>query len=449
MAGLESSGVENGIGVTVLEIMNSVYRAGFTCVWIAMSTLCFGQASQSPAELPSASQQSAAQAAKPRPGDLYKQAMQPLDVVRSSLDNWSDAELAALTEGMHQARQECGESKPEDYTGDDLYDLARLCAFGQDWNSALNIAQRYIASGETAHRARAYATAVNALVQMRNLDQAVEVTEEMLRTLPFDAVVAETCGSVINYLQLALDPNALKLALELRPPLLEALKKATPLVETNGHDALGMGELYEEGMQIAFLESYAGKNSAETVAQLKAALPTMAPLAPEDLKLMQAADARYGMLGSGLIDVPGIKPLAKPPVKASIGPVEGLATVWIFFPQWCPQCRKMMKPMLALAHQSGATKFSAYGLIVQDTHEDGGSVPPADQFADLRGMPVLLIPPSTAEIFGAIKYPFAVVADKSAKICYLGPISSNAFEPHGLIEEIVRRSEKGKILLVK
>lgn len=429
-----------------MAIRNSTWQWGLICVSVAMSTLCFGQISQPPDLQPSASQKSATQPLRPRPGDLYKQAMQPLDVVRSSLDNWSDPELSALAEGMHQARQECTESKPEDYTGDDLYDLARLCALGQDWNATLDIAQKYLASGETAHRARAYATAVNALVQMRNLDQAVEVTEEMLRTLPFDAVVAETCGSVINYLQLALDPTALKLALELRPQLLDALSKAMPLLETNGNDALGIGDLYDEGMQIAFLQSYAGRDSAATVAELRAALSKSAMITSEDQKLIQAADARYAMLGSGLIDVPGIKPLTKPPVRASVGPVEGLATVWILFPQWCPQCRKMMKPMIALAHQSGAMKFSAHGLIVQDTHEEGGSAPPEDTFSDLRGMPVLLIPPSTAEVFGAIRYPFAVVADKTAKICYIGPISSNAFEPHGLIEEIIRRSEKGKIL---
>lgn len=374
--------------------------------------------------------------------------MQPLDVVRSSLDNWSDAELGALTEGMRQARQECAELKPEDYAGDDLYDLARLCAFGQDWNSTLTIAQKYLASGETAHRARAYATAVNALVQMRNLDQAVEVSEEMLRTLPFDAVVAETCGSVINYLELGLDPTALKLALELRPPLLDALDKATPLLENNGNDVLGIGDLYEEGMQIAFVQRYADKDSTATVAGLKAALSKSTSVTSVDLKLIQAADTRYALLGSGLPDVQGIKPLTKPPVSATISPAEGLATVWILFPQWCPQCRKMMKPMTALAHQPGAIKFSAHGLIVQDTREDGDAGQSADPFSDLRGMPVLLISPTTAEIFGATRYPFAVIADRSAKICYVGPISSNAFEPHGLIEEIIRRSEKGKILLV-
>ena len=30
-----------------------------------------------------------------KPGDAYKDAMHPLDAVRSSLDNWSDSELGA------------------------------------------------------------------------------------------------------------------------------------------------------------------------------------------------------------------------------------------------------------------------------------------------------------------------------------------------------------------
>src|ERR1700735_3246720 len=65
------------------------------------------------------------------PGDLYKEAMHPLEVVRGSLDNWSDAELGALAVGMHQAGEDCAKLKPGDYNGDDLFELARLCTFGQ------------------------------------------------------------------------------------------------------------------------------------------------------------------------------------------------------------------------------------------------------------------------------------------------------------------------------
>jgi hypothetical protein len=99
------------------------------------------------------------------PGDIYKQAMHPLDLVRSSFDNWSDAELGALSVAMRVARQACVESKPEAYSGEDLYELARLCSLGQQWGAANTIALQYIASGAEAHRTQAYILSMNSLMR--------------------------------------------------------------------------------------------------------------------------------------------------------------------------------------------------------------------------------------------------------------------------------------------
>ena len=85
------------------------------------------------------------------PGEIYKAAMHPLDVVRSSLDNWSDAELGALSVGIEKAHDACEARKPGDFAGDDLYDLARLCALGQDWDHANAAAQAYITSKLDPH----------------------------------------------------------------------------------------------------------------------------------------------------------------------------------------------------------------------------------------------------------------------------------------------------------
>ena len=51
------------------------------------------------------------------PGEIYKAAMHPLDIVRSSLDNWSDAELGALTVGIHKAHDACEAGKPDRICG--------------------------------------------------------------------------------------------------------------------------------------------------------------------------------------------------------------------------------------------------------------------------------------------------------------------------------------------
>ena len=70
----------------------------------------------------------AADAPGARPGELYQEAMKPLDVVRSSLDNWSDAELGALGVGIHMARESCGRISINALREEDLFDLIRLCA---------------------------------------------------------------------------------------------------------------------------------------------------------------------------------------------------------------------------------------------------------------------------------------------------------------------------------
>ncbi len=149
-----------------------------------------------------------AESALPSPGAVYKQAMHPLEVVRVSLDNWSDSELGALAVGMHRAREACQERKAGDYSGDDLYDLAKLCSFGQDWNDANTAATRYIDSHAEPWRAQAYALSINAMVHLNGVDTAVQLAELMLQRLPYDAEVAYAVRYLKDYLEQAGDKQA-------------------------------------------------------------------------------------------------------------------------------------------------------------------------------------------------------------------------------------------------
>ena len=167
------------------------------------------------------------------PGEIYKEAMHPLEVVRGSLDNWSDAELGALTVGIHKAKDACDAVQPDDYSGGDLYDLARLCALGQDWNAANTAAIAYIASHLEAHRAQAYALSVNALVHINAIDLAVQTTREMMR-LPYDAEVAYAVRYMKDQLEQTSNPLALELATEEHPAIVAALAQNVPLKAAHG-----------------------------------------------------------------------------------------------------------------------------------------------------------------------------------------------------------------------
>jgi thiol-disulfide isomerase/thioredoxin len=399
-----------------------------------------------------------------KPADIYREAMHPLDVVRNSLDNWSDSELGALAAGMHQAREACSQAKPEEYSGDDLYDLARLCALGQDWNSTYNAAQRYIVGDDATHRARAYAMEVNALIQMGDLSRAVATTGDMLSKLPYDAAVSESTAYIVTYLEQALDPDALVLALHEHPAILEALKKGVPLPETNGSDTVSVGSLYESGMHLAFLERYAGADgpAAWVVQELKSALPGPELLSVEDQRLIQTVDTRYNLLGTSPPEPEILKALPTPTGKLALQRIHGFPTVLLLFPEWCTQCRRMVKAMTSLAEANPSQrnaaqtnpaqpkrplKFAASALMFQNSVQDASSPLNDETRKDVQGTPTFLVSPATAALFGATEFPTGIVEDKQGKIVYIGLLPTNAFAPKGLIEEIVDRKNTGRSIL--
>jgi len=412
-----------------------------------------------------APQQASPDATKLRkPGDIYREAMHPLDVVRNSLDNWSDSELGALAAGMHQAREACSQAKPEDYSGDDLYDLARVCALGQDWNSTITVAQRYVAGEDASHRARAYAMEVNALIQTGDLSHAVATTREMLSKLPYDAAVSESTVYITTYLEQALDPDALVLALQHHAAIVDALNKGVPLQETNGADTVSVGSLYESGMELAFLERYANAEvpAAKTVQQLRSALPKPELLSVEDQRLIQAVDTRYGLLGAQQPAPEILKSLLSPTAKPVLKHTDRQATVLLLFPDWCTQCRKMVKPMAALAvanpaqpnpaqakptQAKAAPKFAAYGLMFQNGLDDASSPLKDETQKDVQGTSTFLVSPATAAAFGAMEFPTGIVEDKRGNIVYVGLLPSNAFALKGLIDEIIARKNAGRSIL--
>ncbi|WP_263359975.1 hypothetical protein [Acidicapsa ligni] len=434
---------------------------------LSVATASFGQAAQTmqPVQTqPVQTQPVQAQIAQPastaeagslrRPGDVYKEAMHPLDVVRDSLDNWSDPELAAFATGMRKAKIACEQAKPEDYSGDDLYDLGRLCALGQEWNATHTIAVKYIASGDETHRARAYAMSINALIHMGDSEHGVETAREMLQKLPYDAVVAESVGYLTTYLEESLDPAALSLAVEHRPFLMEALAKGVPLPEIHGNDLTSVGMFYESIMQVAFLQRYAGRDqdADATIADLKAAMAKLGTVGVEDRILITAVDKRYAFLGAQIPSIDVYKSLLNPAAKAKINQVRGSLTVLLLFPDWCAQCHKMMKPLSSLAIRQAESKVYAYGLVFEDGKESSAKAPHDWNFLDanekeLIGTPTLIVSPDTPGVFGADDYPLGVVTDTDGRIRFIGVLPTNALDPHGFVGEVVNRIASGRAIL--
>ena len=374
------------------------------------------------------------------PGESYKEAMHPLEVVRGSLDNWSDAELGALTVGMHKAKDACDATKPDDYSGDDLYDLARLCALGQDWNAANTAAIAYVASHLEGHRAQAYALSVNALVHIGAIDLAVQTTREMLR-LPYDAEVAYAVRYMKDQLEQASNPLALELATQEHPAIVSALAQNVPLKAAHGDAVISVGALYESAMDLAFLDRYRGDDDAAkfAAADAQGALKATTVLTAEDKQRIGAVNMRYGLLGARLPSVKVLRALESPTAKAQIDTHFASATVLVLFPDWCGGCRKMMKTLTEFAKVNKDTPIHAYGLVfaddsvipVQSAHEE--------ILKELRGTATLVVPDTTAQTLGATDFPLGIVLDRTGRIRFIDSLPGDAFNGGGYIEKVIER----------
>lgn len=374
------------------------------------------------------------------PGEIYKEAMHPLEVVRGSLDNWSDAELGALTVGMHKAKDACDAVKPDDYSGGDLYDLARLCALGQDWNAANTAAIAYVASHLEAHRAQAYALSVNALVHINAIDLAVQTTREMMR-LPYDAEVAYAVRYMKDQLEQTSNPLALELATEEHPAIAAALAQNVPLKAAHGDAVMSVGALYESAIELAFWQRYAGDDAgaAATVADVDQALPPAVPLKSEDAARLAAVRARYGLLGARLPEVKVLRALESPAAKAVIDTRFASATVLVLFPDWCGGCRKMMKTLTEFGKVNKDTPIHAYGLVFADDSVIPVQAAHEEIFKGMRGTATLVVADTTAQMFGATDYPLGIVLDRTGRIRFIGALPGDAFNGGGYVEKVIVR----------
>jgi len=377
----------------------------------------------------------------PSPGAVYKSAMHPLDVVRISLDNWSDAELGALASGMRKAAAACARAKPEDYSGEDLYDFARLCSLGQDWTGANSAATRYVDSHAQPHRTQAYVLSMNALMHLGMKQPAVDTAIVMLSQLPYDAEVAYAIQYMKDTLEREGNPMAAALAENEHQALLDSLRRGVPLKAEHSDAVMSVGALYESAMEVAFWERFEGddQGAAKTVAACDAALADTSGLPDEDRQRIEGVQVKYKLLGAQLPEIKVLRSLQGEKAKPQIDTDYGVATILVLFPDWCAQCRRMMKTVTEFAVVNGNTPIHAYGLMFADDAEGAGANSHSDGAKDLQGTATLLVSRDAAIALGGVDYPLGIVVDSQGKVRYVGVLPGDAFNGDGYIERVLKR----------
>ncbi|UWZ83507.1 peroxiredoxin family protein [Occallatibacter riparius] len=394
------------------------------------------------------------------PGALYKQAMHPLEVVRSSMNNWSDSETAAFLVGVRMAKDACEQTPPENYSGQDLYDLARLCSLGQDWNAANTAATRYLDSRAEPFRTQAYALSINALMHLNGTDLAVTTANTMMENQPYDAEVAYAVRYLKDALEQKGSPEAVPLAENEHARIVKALEAGVALKAVHGDAVMSLGVLYESAMDLAFWQRYRHDDAAAaaTVKDIDDALAKTPPASAENARRTDAVRAQYALLGQPL---PALKttPVAAPPkTKAKtaatqramqIGPDYGAATVLVLFPDWCPQCRKMMTALTEFGAANKDKPVYAYGLMFledpagQDQAPDAAAVSHEQNLKEMEGTSTLLVDAKVAHSLGVLDFPLGIVLDHEGRVRYVGVLPDDAFNGNGYMEKVLGRMTGG------
>jgi hypothetical protein len=200
--------------------------------------------------------------------------------------------------------------------------------------------------------------------------------------------------------------------------------------------------LYGEGLELAYLEQYAGRQNEaqQAVKALDLALAKLPTDTVDNQAGIDRAREQYALLGEKLPHVAILRYAAPGSPRPRINPNYGSATVLLVFPEWCAQCRRMMQPLNNFLLRNNADEIHAYGLLAMDADEAATDPFQDDKFQDLLHTPTLTTPLSTLETFGAVNFPFVVVADGAGRIRFLGTVAVNAFDAGGYVEQFIEKS---------
>ncbi len=388
------------------------------------------------------------------PKAAYADAMHPLEQTRASVSNWSDAETAALGVSIQQATAACAARDPAAFNGDDLIDLARLCALGQAWPAVITASTRYIDADLSAKPLliRAYAGRLDAELHLKDEPAALRDGKAMLAALPYDGLTDEVINEALEYMHFTYTTDAIRLAEARQPALLAALHipvpasgapPATPPADTPAVAATpipayttaplpSLHELFATALGLPALLQF--NNQAEqaqaAATELDAALP--AALTADDALPIAAARRRYALLG---------KPLPPIALKASLDSVVGLPaipaahaiTALLLFPDWCTQCVRMGSQFPQTVFLVNNHEAYFYGLLAQTglVHAANPKTEPTERLA---GTPTVTVGPAVLTQFDASDFPLLILADGNGVVRLVQTVAEDALTPGGALD---------------
>jgi hypothetical protein len=407
------------------------------------------------------------------PEAAYKEALRPVEVTHRSIENWSDVETAALAVAIKQAQASCSARPPEQFTGEDLIGLARLCTLGQQWPAVLAAASLYLQAPSastisTPGATQALAHEIDAALHLNQPATALTAAHTLLQTRPYTDVSQQVTDELLHYLQLTQTTDAIDLAKERQPLILTQLRNAAPLSASPASpSAISSHDLYTSALALPMLQQLNNQPfaAASSFTLLESTLP--AGLPPDETILIARSRRQYALLGSPLPHVPARLSLFGVNETPRINTRYGSATVLLLFPDWCAQCIRMAHQLMPTLVRHAGEDIHIYGLLSEsntagvhpgkppvsghrrnsgeagsglNSGSGSGNAKTTSAAELLQGTPTLVIAGDVPEtLFAATDFPLLVVTDHNGIIRFVQVAPDNAFAAGSLVDQLATR----------
>jgi len=388
------------------------------------------------------------------PADLYQRAMQPVEIVRRSPNIITDSEMAAWGVAVSTAADACVGRKIDEFSGEDLFQFARLCLLGQQYDDAAEAARKYVRDGNTTSQESARALIVRANLSGGNLLQAERAAYDLLRNHPYDGTVHTMVQEVVMALA-ATDAveNALQMVSARSEALTNALRAGGGLALNEGTYRVPQSALVRDALSAVYL--YRIENRVEHVqdsarallASLRQIVADSGPAAsPLERESMQAALRRAEMLMS---DAPALDVKAasstKPPRAMSAISYGKNVSVLSFYAPWSPQRKTMFELLAAMARDYKLFPVQIFAvstpaLATGDANADVSKVISglAEQFGkEGSPVPLLVTADSANRDFAIDDWPMFVVVDPQGRIRFLDTLTGSEYKDGGRMHRLV------------
>jgi hypothetical protein len=371
------------------------------------------------------------------PTEAYEAALGPLHAARAQSDDLTDADRFALQIGIARASRDCLvlSAKQSSFATNakELLALAQICIFGQQYDAARSVLEKYVTLPQAPEMKQALLLLVRAFLGINLPDSADVHLRTLLRDYPYDPQIHFAIDDVIDnaegtntwFTQLAFKLCTTQTANTL--PLLVSGKML------EGKDSnVSSSVLFNDAVRCAALGLLTGARSAnETLHQLTDIAQQPNWRGTPDLDSMQSALKRQMMVGSRvpLSSIQG-NSLTKGALLPRTVPLTHGTVLLIPFALWSPSASDIVRDLARLTPGQ-----HLYAITSWRSNTGRDDVPTNQMIAALESwqqslpssVSMLIVPDTDLSLFHADTFP-AVVAIQNGIVRANGTISGQGAE---------------------